>query len=72
MKVIALLIGIFALSQAATLKLRNASRSQRRNERLACYDKAATPAKTDDTAAVKAPKPDPPNMSTRSARRTPA
>jgi hypothetical protein len=60
MKVIALTIGIFALSQAAIAQTPECKSIAASGERLACYDKAATPAKTTQRpAASKAPNADP-------------
>ena len=46
MKVVALLIAICALSQAAAAQTPECKSITGPNERLACYDRAATPAKS--------------------------
>jgi hypothetical protein len=53
MKVIALMIAICALSQAAMAQTPECKSIAARNDRLACYDKAGAPAKTLQPAAVK-------------------
>ena len=60
MRVIALTIGIFALSQAAIAQTPECKSIAAAGERLACYDKAAAPAKTTPRpAASKTPNADP-------------
>jgi hypothetical protein len=60
MRVIALTIGIFALSQAASAQTPECKSIAAAGERLACYDKAAAPAKTTPRpAASKTPNADP-------------
>jgi hypothetical protein len=60
MKVIALTIAICALSQAAIAQTPECKSIAASGERLACYDKAATPAKTAQRpAASKAANADP-------------
>jgi hypothetical protein len=60
MKVVAPLIAILALSQAAVAQTPDCKSISRSNERLACYDKAATPAKAAERpAAAKTPEADP-------------
>ncbi|MEA2894453.1 MAG: hypothetical protein QOJ84_68 [Bradyrhizobium sp.] len=62
MRVVALLIAICALSQAAIAQTPECKSISARNDRLACYDKAAQPAKSKSTvtpAASGTPKPDP-------------
>jgi hypothetical protein len=60
MRVIALLIAICALSQAAVAQTPGCKSISAPNDRLACYDKAAPPARsTARPAASSTPKPDP-------------
>ena len=60
MRVVALLIAICGLSQAAIAQAPECKSISARNDRLACYDKAAPPAKsTVRPAASGTPKPDP-------------
>jgi hypothetical protein len=60
MRVVALLIAICALSQAAIAQTSHCKSISAPNDRLACYDKAAPPAKsTPRPAASGTPKPDP-------------
>jgi type VI secretion system VasI family protein len=60
MRVIAVTIAIFALSQAATAQTPECKSIAASGERLACYDKATAPAKTTQrSAASKAPTADP-------------
>jgi hypothetical protein len=60
MRVVALLIAICALSQAAIAQTRECRSILAPNDRLACYDKAAPPAKSRvRPAASSTPKPDP-------------
>jgi hypothetical protein len=60
MKVVAPLIAILLLSQAAVAQTRECKSISGPNERLACYDRAATPAKAAERpAAAKTPEPDP-------------
>jgi hypothetical protein len=59
MRVIALLIAICSLSQAAVAAGPECKSISAPGERLACYDKAATPAKSvEQPTASKTPKPD--------------
>ena len=61
MKVVALLIAICALSQAAAAQTPECKSITGPNERLACYDRAATPAKSvERPAASKTPNADQP------------
>jgi hypothetical protein len=56
MRVIAVLIAICALSQAATAETSECKAITPAGKRLACYDKAATPAKSvEPPAASKTP-----------------
>jgi hypothetical protein len=56
MKVVAPLIAMLLLSQAAVAQARECKSISGRNERLACYDSAATPAKAvERSAAAKKP-----------------
>jgi type VI secretion system VasI family protein len=57
MRIIALLIAMCALSQAASAQTQECRSILASNERLACYDKAVPPAKT--VARPAAAKPDP-------------
>ena len=57
MRVVALSIAICALSQAAIAQTPDCKSIAARNDRLACYDKAAQPAKS--TLRPAASKPDP-------------
>lgn len=60
MKVVALSIAICALSQAAIAQTPECRSISASNDRLACYDKAAPPAKSMlRPAASSTPKPDP-------------
>jgi hypothetical protein len=60
MRVIAVLIAIFALSQAAIAQTPECKAIAAAGKRLACYDKAATPAKSvEPPAASKTPNADP-------------
>jgi hypothetical protein len=60
MRVVAVLIAIFALSQAAIAQTPECKSIAASDKRLACYDKAATPAKSvERPAASKAPNADP-------------
>jgi hypothetical protein len=60
MKIVALLIAICALSQAAFAETPECKSISAPGKRLACYDKAATPAKSAELPATsKASKPDP-------------
>ena len=60
MKIVALLIAVCALSQAAIAEPSDCKSISASRERLACYDKAATPVKsTDQPAASKTSKADP-------------
>ena len=59
MKIVVLLIAICALSQAAIAQVPECRSIAARNERLACYDKAAPASKsTERPAAATAPKAD--------------
>jgi hypothetical protein len=61
MKVVALLIAICALSEAAAAQTPQCKSISAPGERLACYDKAATPAKSvERPAASKTPNADRP------------
>jgi type VI secretion system VasI family protein len=60
MKVVAPLIAILLLSQAAVAQTQECKSISSKNERLACYDRAATPAKAvERPAAAKTPEADP-------------
>lgn len=60
MRVIAVLIAICALSQAAAAETSECKSIVAAGKRLACYDKAATPAKSvERPAASKTPNADP-------------
>jgi hypothetical protein len=60
MKAVAPLIALLALSQAAVAQSQDCKSVSGRNERLACYDRAATPAKAvERPAASKTPNADP-------------
>ncbi len=60
MKVVALLIAICALSQPAIAETSDCKSISVPGKRLACYDKAATPAKsTEQSAASEISKPGP-------------
>lgn len=60
MKVVAALIAIVLLSQAAAAQTRECKSISGSNERLACYDRAATPAKAvERPAAAKTPEAEP-------------
>jgi type VI secretion system VasI family protein len=52
MKVVALLIAMCALSQAAAAQTPQCKSITGPNERLACYDRAATPAKSVERPAA--------------------
>jgi hypothetical protein len=60
MRFIALTIAIFALSQAAAAETSDCKSIAAADKRLACYDKATTPAKSvERPAASKTPNADP-------------